>query len=272
MYGKLFASTFSGSMMAAGPEVFAVWAYVIAHAKDSGVELNPKLLAAVVGSTEERMIKAIEALCAADPNSRSPDMDGRRLVREGQFQYRVVNHLKYRTIRNEDDRRAYNRDAKRRERKRQTDKSREKSLTVDDSRRQSIVSAHTEAEAEALSSPPPPSEKKSRGKPPTTPAAAPLPDWVPSGPWADFVAHRKAMRGVPFTDAARAGVLRELFALSEAGHDPAKLLETAVTRGWRTVFAPHAGSPNGRAAVSTAERDAEARRLLFGSKGDVIDA
>ena len=118
MFGKYFASTFSGSMMAAGPEVFAVWGYVIAHAVDSRVELNPRLLAAVIGSTPERMLAAIERLCASDAESRSKEQEGRRLMREGEFQYFVVNHEKYRSIRDEEGRREYNREKKREERAR----------------------------------------------------------------------------------------------------------------------------------------------------------
>jgi hypothetical protein len=109
MYGKMFASTFTGSMMGAGPEVFAVWAYVIANAWGGQVELNSALLSAVLGCEKGQVEKAIEYLCAPDDNSRTDDEDGRRLIREGQFAYRVVNHGKYRQIKNEVDRREYNR-------------------------------------------------------------------------------------------------------------------------------------------------------------------
>jgi len=109
MYGKYFASTFSGSMVGAGPVVFAVWGYVIANTVDSQVELNPRLLAAVIGTDAGEVVKALEYLCAADGNSRSEEHGGRRLLKEGSFAYRVVNHQTYRTIRNEDERREYNR-------------------------------------------------------------------------------------------------------------------------------------------------------------------
>lgn len=82
--------------------------------------------------------------------------------------------------------------------------------------------------------------QRERGDTPLKPPAWSPPDWVPAGPWADFVAHRKAMRNVPFTDAARDGVVAELRKLADMGHDPAGLLATAVTRGWRTVFPPRA--------------------------------
>jgi hypothetical protein len=112
MFGKFFATTFTGSMMGSGTDVFAVWGYVIANAQHSQIELNPKLLAAVLGSTPEAMEKAVSVLCSPDPNSRSTEENGVRLIREGQFAYRVVNHEKYRALRNDEDRRAYFRQKK----------------------------------------------------------------------------------------------------------------------------------------------------------------
>ena len=108
MYGKIFASTFGGSMYGAGPEAFAVWGYVIANTVNSRVELNPRPLAGIIGTTPAKIEEAIEFLCRPDPESRNPAYEGRRLVREGQFQFLVVSHEIYRAIRSEDERRAYN--------------------------------------------------------------------------------------------------------------------------------------------------------------------
>lgn len=116
MFGKFFASAFTGSLFGAGPTVFAVWGYVIANARDSQVELNPQLLASILGTTQDDVATAIGKLCAPDPNSRSKEEDGRRLIKEGQFAYRVVNHAAYRDIRNDEERRAYFRDKKREQR------------------------------------------------------------------------------------------------------------------------------------------------------------
>lgn len=116
MYGKHFASMYEGSLVGAGAVPFAVMGYVIANAKPdravgTQVELNPKLLGYILGEPEERVIEAIELLCAPDPNSRSSEEEGRRLVRLGSFSYRVVNGAKYRAIRDEEDRRRQNREA-----------------------------------------------------------------------------------------------------------------------------------------------------------------
>lgn len=102
---------YEGSMFGAGPHAFAVMGYIIAKTRAARVELNPKLLAAIIGSPESEIIKAIEYLCAPDPNSRSQDHEGRRLIREGQFQYFVTGWERYRAMRNEDARREQNRRA-----------------------------------------------------------------------------------------------------------------------------------------------------------------
>lgn len=113
-YGKIFESMFNGSMVGSGPVVFAVWSYVIAHAKPPGtVELNPVLLAAIIGCEVSSVETAIAHLCAPDPRSRSPEQEGRRLIQEGQFLYSVPTWPKYREMRNEEARREYERNRKR---------------------------------------------------------------------------------------------------------------------------------------------------------------
>lgn len=121
MYGKHFGSMYEGSMVGAGSHIFAVMGYVIAkqvpdRAVGSQVRLNPELLALILGDTPKRMQEAIDYLCAPDPKSNTPTSEGRRLVKIGAFDYQVVNGAKYRAIRDEEARRASNREAKRRER------------------------------------------------------------------------------------------------------------------------------------------------------------
>jgi hypothetical protein len=109
MYGKHFESMYRGSMVGAGSHVFAVWGYVIANTRRSYVDLNPKLLAMIIGDTEDRMRAAIDWLAAPDPEStNAKDYEGKRLVQRGTYQYFVPNWELYRKMRDEDDRRAYN--------------------------------------------------------------------------------------------------------------------------------------------------------------------
>lgn len=107
---------FTGSMMGSGSAHFAVWTYVISHMMPDTsvgmqVELNPKLMAVLIGEDENVIIKVIERFCAPDPRSRSKENDGRKLIRLGEFDYQVVNGRKYRDIKDQEDRRRANREA-----------------------------------------------------------------------------------------------------------------------------------------------------------------
>ena len=118
MFGKLYASTYTGSMFGAGMAVFAVWGWILANAdRDNNVEINPELVAAMLGGTVDEVEKSVEFLLAPDPRSRSQDADGRRLVHLGGMVYEVVNRGQYRQQRDADERKRQNREAQARRRK-----------------------------------------------------------------------------------------------------------------------------------------------------------
>lgn len=98
-------------MVGAGLNVFAVWTFALANADAKGcVELNPKYLAFVLGGSDEEIAGALTYLTAPDPESRSQEEEGRRMVREGQFLYRIVNYSKYRSVRDRDKQREFQRE------------------------------------------------------------------------------------------------------------------------------------------------------------------
>ena len=120
MYGKTFASMYEGSMVGAGPTVFAVWGYCIAKAdpKTHTVMLNPLLLAPIIGTTVHDIKAAIVSLTSPDDDSNCKDENGKRLLQVGSHEYFLVTHEHYRAIGSADERRAYNAEMKRRERER----------------------------------------------------------------------------------------------------------------------------------------------------------
>ena len=147
MYAKLFPELYTGSMIGAGCVVFAIWPYALANCDAEGyVELNPKLLAMVLGASVQEIQQAIDFLMRPDPDSRSKAEDGRRIVKEGQFLYRLVNYEKYRAIRDKQDRREYQREWDRK--KRPSGHKRSASPTQSDTVRHSPTGP-TQAEAEA---------------------------------------------------------------------------------------------------------------------------
>ncbi len=108
-YGKIFSSMFKGSLYGKGWGPLLVMSYAVANAtpdKEFGmvVDLNPKEMADKFGEDEDDVRAAIQLLCDPDPESTTPDEDGRRLVKLGAFQYRLVNGLKYQAIANEEKR------------------------------------------------------------------------------------------------------------------------------------------------------------------------
>ncbi len=166
MYGKFFSSTYTGSMFGAGSDVFAVWGYVIAHTQKGQVELNPKLLSAIIGSPETNIRKAIEKLCKPDPLSRSKIEDGKRLIREGEYAYKVPTYFTYRRIRDEDDRRAYNRLKKAEQRARdKVNHSQGVSICESNMSAQAEAEAETETETERSKAKPTSSREQSNEQP-----------------------------------------------------------------------------------------------------------
>ena len=116
MYGKSFESKYEGSMVGAGVYVFAVWDYCITKNRSGIVELNPKLLAFVLdgdadGSmgSAKHIQDAIDYLLRPDAESRSKESEGRRLIKEGAFQYRMVNWAAYDGLKSLAEQREYNR-------------------------------------------------------------------------------------------------------------------------------------------------------------------
>lgn len=119
MFGKWFDTAYTGSMAGAGADVFAVWTYVIANADHELVELNPAVVAALIGMPVENVERAIAFLCQPDPKSRNPEQEGRRLVFHSGYLYEMVSFPIYRAMRDTEKRREYKRQKQRELRERQ---------------------------------------------------------------------------------------------------------------------------------------------------------
>jgi len=152
MYGKIFETMYEGSMVGAGAHVFAVWGYCISKAdpEDHIVRLNTAILSTAIGEPVDRIAEAIKYLCSRDDESTNTDHDGRRLLHLSGLSYLVVSHEHYRSMKSNEEQRAYFRDAKR--------KQRAKEKGVKDSQRQSQDPAYVSVSEFAL-------EGESEGEP-----------------------------------------------------------------------------------------------------------
>jgi len=114
VYAKLFSSIYQGTLRGRSDSLL-VFTNLLAHADQFGhVDIHPRAIAEEVGLRLDAVQAALDELEAPDSESRSPDEDGRRIVRlDGHraWGWRIVNYTKYRSIRNEEDRREQNRRA-----------------------------------------------------------------------------------------------------------------------------------------------------------------
>ena len=141
IYAKLFASLYQGTLRGQTDEIL-VFTNLLAHCDSTGcVDKHPKAISEETGLSISRVQDALFFLESPDPESRSPEEEGRRIIRLDEHRswgWRIVNHGKYRSIRSEEDRREQNRLAQ--ERWRNKNKQ---------SKPRKPESAYTEAEAEA---------------------------------------------------------------------------------------------------------------------------
>lgn len=117
MYCKLFASLYQGTLRGKSDEIL-VFTNLLAHCGVNGtVDKHFRAIAEETGLPIERVKAAIEVLESPDPESRSPEEEGARIVRLDEHRvwgWQVVNYGKYRAIRSEDDRAEQNRLAQQR--------------------------------------------------------------------------------------------------------------------------------------------------------------
>lgn len=114
MFAKIFASLYDGSLRGRGIEI-SVFVNLLTRANRHGeVDRHFRAIAEDIGATMDEVKAAIEYLESPDPESRSPEEDGRRIARLDEHRawgWKIVNYEKYRAIRNEEARREQNREA-----------------------------------------------------------------------------------------------------------------------------------------------------------------
>lgn len=112
MYGKIFASLYQGTLRGKSHEILVFTNLIASCDREGFVDKHFKAIADEVGLTLEEVKQAVSNLEKADPESRSSELDGSRLEKieeHREWGWRIVNYVKYRMIRDEEERREYNR-------------------------------------------------------------------------------------------------------------------------------------------------------------------
>ena len=143
MFVKLFSSILTSSVWSEDNATRIVWITLLALAdKDGDVRSSPSGLARMANVSVEECQRALALFLAPDPESGTPDDDGRRIERRegGWF---ILNYGKYRALQDLETRKAQWRDAAKKYRQRKSSEHHGASSSNHHG------SSHTEAEAEA---------------------------------------------------------------------------------------------------------------------------
>ena len=185
MYAKIFSQIYDGTLCTSGPwEALVTFQQLLILADQDGVvDMTAAAIARRTTIPIDIITRGIAALMEPDPESRTPDEGGRRLVplADGRsWGWRIVNYVKYRQIKREEDRREYHREYWHKR------KLKASTATQQAQPNQPIAEAEAEAEAEAK-------VKKTARKVATATSLA-CPAGVNAQVWSDWFALRKAKR------------------------------------------------------------------------------
>jgi hypothetical protein len=122
MYGKLFAHMYDGTLATKGPwqALVTFQQMLILCDKEGVIDMTAEAIARRTTIPLEIIEIGIPALEEIDPDSRSPELEGRRIVRLSEnrpWGWQIVNYAKYRKIRSDEERKEYMRNYQREYRK-----------------------------------------------------------------------------------------------------------------------------------------------------------
>ena len=115
MYGKVFESMYDGTISEDWRALVTMQQLIVLCDADGVVDMTPKAISGRTGIPIEHIQAGIEVLESPDPYSRTPDEEGRRIIRLDEHRpwgWYLVNHEKYKKMVNAEDVRERNRQRK----------------------------------------------------------------------------------------------------------------------------------------------------------------
>ena len=213
MYGKIFKQIYKGTLAMVGPwEALVTFQQMIILADQDGVvDMTPDALSRETTIPLDIINKGIEALSLPDPESRTPDEDGRRIVllSDGRsWGWRIVNYQHYRKLQTDEERRAYHRRYYRENRSKSATKQKlNKTQTDSTDSRQVEVEVNIEVET---------------------------PEGLNKSAWEDYKAHRKELRAKRLTKKGEQMAMNKLAKVPY--NDQQIVVDTSIENGWVGLF------------------------------------
>lgn len=273
-FTKLFSSITESTIWCESSETRICWITMLAMSDSRGrVFGSIPGLANRARITVEDCRTAIACFLAPDADSRTKDHDGRR-VEEIDGGWRLVNHEKYRAIRDEESIKASKRkyiNAKREAERLAREEAQQKQGGVDqdvDIVDRSRVNADADTEADKAK------QDQDQTPPPRKRVVADfvmtLPTWIDSIRWQEWLEIRRRKR-TPNTEGALKASVERLTKWRAEGFDPNEIVRDSVSNGWQGLFRPkgndHGTTNTGNRKPSLSERVAANERRIFAAHG-----
>lgn len=149
MYGKVFESIYDGTLAGHWQAIVTMQQLIVLATPDGIVDMTPEAIARRTTIPLEIITAGLEHLAKADPYTRTPGEDGRRIVLLDDHRpwgWRLVNHGKYQRLRDMDQKREADRERMREKRK----KGRKNISVASESRlsRKSPTQTHTQTQTQ----------------------------------------------------------------------------------------------------------------------------
>ena len=252
MYVKLFQSIYQGTLRG-NSNGLLVFTNLLAHADQYGiVDVHPKAIAEEVGLTLEQVKEALTELEAPDIESRSPESEGRRIVLlDGHraWGWQIVNYVKYRAIKNEDDRREQNREAQARWR----EKNKQASADVSSVSRGKPMQKQKHIQK----------KEENTGTDVPKPIGFTLPDWINADHWNTWHSCPKRKKA---NNAQKQMTVDKLMAWRDQGLDYAGALENAALGGYQGLFLPDKGKQDVARQTVPAKQGPDPMQAVFAER------
>jgi len=95
-YTVLDSEFAASTMLKHGPDVVACWMLLLATTDKLGESyMQPSAAASLLRIADERAQVAFQVLLTPDPDSKNPEFEGRRIIRQENGKWLVVSHGKY---------------------------------------------------------------------------------------------------------------------------------------------------------------------------------
>jgi hypothetical protein len=108
MYGKIFDTIYDGTLYGHWEAIVTFQQFIVLSDADGVVDMTPHAMAARTSIPLEILFKGIKILEQPDPYTRTPGEDGRRIILMDDHRpwgWVIVNHAKYKAMRNADQKR-----------------------------------------------------------------------------------------------------------------------------------------------------------------------